>query len=282
MLVPVIMHGLSLPASTGSEALMTNCSVVVVPSAESVVRCTLPAGHGNITQVSLTVLDQKATIVVEGIAYDPPTISSTLPSPIRVGTDMVPSSVTLFGSGFGVSAGVVQAYIVVDSNNLCNSSTLLFSSLSVTSSTDASVRLQLQASLGSVFANALIVVVVAGQFCSVPLTVLAPFITGLSLVSSSSGHTIDISGTNFGSVVSRSTVSNCTSPAAVVDIDGKPCDDVSVVTVCCARVHLCLKCIFSSVSLCSRRTSRCAARRMSQPACSPYAHQVGLPAPRTV
>lgn len=204
---------------------MTDC-VVIVPS--TVVHCTLPPGQGNITGVSLTVLDQTATFAVVGIAYDAPRVSETLPSPLMLTSDLS-SSITLSGSGFGALPGHVTTWLVVNTTGLCVPSGLVVTSTSLTYVSDSEVSLQLTPWSNGAFSAAFVVIAVAGQSATVALTVAAPAVSTLSLaaVPVNGVYTLDISGSSLGSLYSG----NCSASSVRVDVSGLACSSLSVLKV---------------------------------------------------
>lgn len=200
--------------------------MVTVPS--TVVHCTLPAGQGNITSVSLTVLDQTATFVVTGIAYDAPHVTTTAPSPLVLTSDLS-SSITLSGSGFGASPGQVTAWLVVNTTGLCIPSGMAASAAVVTYRSDNEISLQLPGWSNMSFSVGSVVIAVAGQSTVLDLSVSAPSVSALSLDSVPVGgvYTVDIVGLSLGSLHSG----NCSASSVHIDVSGTNCTRTSVLQV---------------------------------------------------
>lgn len=201
---------------------MTGC---VVFAESTVVHCTLPAGHGNITAVSLTVLDQTAMFVVQGIAYDAPHVTTTVPSPLVLTSDLS-TSITLSGFGFGASSGHVAAWLVVNTSGLCVPSGLVVTSASLTYRSDGEISLQFTPWSDMSFSVGTVVIAVAGQSTTLALHIAAPVVSGVSLDTVPVGgvYTVDIAGISLGSIYSGS----CSVFSMSIDVSGSDCINKSV------------------------------------------------------
>lgn len=221
---------ITLPQAMSVTLQMTGC-VVIAPS--TVVHCTLPAGQGNITSVSLTVLDQTASFAVQGIAYDAPHVIGTVPSPLVLTADLG-TSITLSGSGFGATPGHVAAWLVVNTTGLCVPSGLAVSPASLTYFSDSEISLQFTPWSSMSFAVGTVLIVVAGQSTTVSLQIAAPVVSGLALDSLPLGgvYTVDITGSSLGSLYSG----NCTASSMSIDVSESSCTSTSVLQV----LSLCL------------------------------------------
>lgn len=215
-----------MPQSSSITTTMTGCVVITF---STVVRCALPAGQGNITAVSLTVLDQTTTFVVAGIAYDAPRVIASVPSPLELTSDLS-SPTTLSGSGFGASPGVVTAWLVVNTTGLCVPSGLVVTPASLTYRSDSEISLQFTQLSNMAFPVGSVVIAVAGQSTTVTLKISAPVVSGLSLDSVPVGgiYSVDIAGSSLGSSYSE----NCSASSVSIDVSGTSCTSTSVLQVC--------------------------------------------------
>ena len=211
------------------SAPMSKCTVTVNSTR---VQCALPAGHGRIIQVVLTVLDQTTSFDVDNVVYDSPVVTSSIPvAPIVLASDVAGTVLTLVGSGFGAALSSLAAWYVVDTGALCGSSAPFSAQpVPVSYQSDAAISLSLQPvvltnSTQITPRNGSVVVTVGGQYAVVPVTIAAPTISTLTLDSRSDAGVfiVNVAGSNFGGSLGSQNATNCWNGGVSVVIDGAPC-----------------------------------------------------------
>jgi hypothetical protein len=206
-----------------------NCSM---PVSDAELVCRLPAGTGAITAVTVTALDQSASLATTGLAYAPPLIGTVVPGVL--GTDTTSTPVTVKGSGFGTTTQSSQVSVTL--RGLlppgCGSGangTLVITATSVTVRSDSELVFNLPPS-PHVVATWLLDVVVSGQAARATVTTRPPsrpVLTFESLAPNGTHYFLVVTGTQFGS-----TQGSRTCPGdAVVTISGQPCDALTMLVV---------------------------------------------------
>lgn len=259
----VYQGGVILPSSFAALYALSSCSIVTPSTA---IACVLPQGLGVITQITITVFDQSASIRPVGLAYDPPVFAQAYP--LTVTSDMN-APIILRGSGFGWSTSSIVVWITADTSGLCyvSSSAVIFAhTVNLLNDTYVAVSFP---PLPYLFPRASLTLVVSGQVMEAPVTVTISPPSVASLAFSTQlpvppYYFIDIVGTGFGSTISSSvSTDDCTPSGVWVTVNLEACVNLTITVVRIPLLRLCLK--FTRHLSCTAptrsRTSSCCARR---------------------
>ncbi len=192
--------------------------------------CVLPAGMGTISLVSVTVLGQTATLVPDGLAYEPPTVVSVSPSTWPTNVSSLASPVTVVGSGFGSPNTSSQVSVTATALNIsghCDSGqgsvSLAVTAINVRDDTALTFSIP-PTFTHPLAAGWLVHVVVAERSSASSVTVYtsSPRITEINVGSLNGTHSLlMVTGSSFGSCAGDVTMT----------VGGVLCDEVKVAEV---------------------------------------------------
>ncbi len=188
--------------------------------------CSLPAGSGSISLVSVTVLGQPATLVPPGLAYAAPVVLTALPSTWPANVDG--AMLTLTGRGFGLPSQSSLVTVTVR-GVACGAVKVTLNAQSVTVRDDTELAFQVQGALDHVVPHWLVNVSVAGQVATTGewrVPTRAPSAPALSFarVTNDTHYFVLMTGSDYGPAVGTST---CPGDVSVT-IDGSPCDALTM------------------------------------------------------
>jgi hypothetical protein len=217
---------------TPSEAAAASMCTLQVP--HRALRCTLPAGTGAITRVTVTVLGQSGAVATTGLAYAPPEIYAV--SPAFWPTNVTAVVVTLTGRGFGSPVHAAGVTVVAMGRHSCGGEDTAVVGSKVVVRSDSELSFVIQGGVEHVVTSWSVGVSVAGQGADVAVGTKPPGVPTLTMLENLNGalYSLQLTGSDYGAGLS-----GCASDVSV-RIDGQAC-----VSLTMTQPHSQLLCVTS-------------------------------------